>query len=161
MKVIKKQKNSSLCIICGVDNALGLKAPFYEMEDGSLWTVFTYSKWHQSYPERVHGGMITALLDELIGRAIWIAEPDVWGVTIDLTIKYRKAVPYDVGLKGIGRITVNKKRIFMGTGVILDQAGNILAEASATYYKMPLKQISSSMHPDIMFMVEDDVRELK
>ena len=53
MKVIKKQTNSKSCIICGLDNAAGVKAPFYEMEDGSVVTLFSYSAQHQSYPGRV------------------------------------------------------------------------------------------------------------
>ena len=32
MKVIKKQTNSKMCIICGMENELGLKAPFYEID---------------------------------------------------------------------------------------------------------------------------------
>lgn len=33
MKVVSKQGNSKMCIICGLDNEYGLKAPFYNMED--------------------------------------------------------------------------------------------------------------------------------
>ena len=34
MKVVKKQTNIKLGDICGIENEFGLKAPFYEMEDG-------------------------------------------------------------------------------------------------------------------------------
>ena len=44
MKVISKQRNSKMCIICGLDNKYGLKAPFYNMEDGSVMTKFQYSE---------------------------------------------------------------------------------------------------------------------
>lgn len=71
MKVISKQRNSKMCIICGLDNKYGLKAPFYNMEDGSVMTKFQYSEEHQSYPGRVHGGLITAMLDEMGLRALW------------------------------------------------------------------------------------------
>ena len=63
MKVIKRQKNSRNCIICGLDNDASVKAPFYEMEDKCLVTIFEFKDFHQSYPERVHGGMISAMLD--------------------------------------------------------------------------------------------------
>ena len=42
MKVLRKQANSKSCIICGMDNPLGVKAPFYEMEDNSVVTLFSY-----------------------------------------------------------------------------------------------------------------------
>ena len=32
-KVVKKQNGSKRCIVCGVDNELGLKASFYELEN--------------------------------------------------------------------------------------------------------------------------------
>ena len=63
MKILSKQKNSRMCMICGLDNEYGVNAPFYNMEDGSVMTVFRYKEQHQSYPGRVHGGMITAMLD--------------------------------------------------------------------------------------------------
>ena len=54
-----------MCIICGMDNEYGLNAEFYNMEDNSVFTLFRYREQHQSYPSRVHGGLITAMLDEL------------------------------------------------------------------------------------------------
>jgi len=65
MKVVQKQRNSRMCIMCGLDNSAGVRAPFYSMEDGSVVTKFSYREEHQSYPGRVHGGLITAMLDEL------------------------------------------------------------------------------------------------
>lgn len=64
MKVVRKQRNSRMCIICGLDNEYGVQASFYVMEDGSVMTRFAFRERHQSYPGRVHGGMITAMLDE-------------------------------------------------------------------------------------------------
>ena len=34
MKVLSRQSNSRKCIICGMENDRGLKAPFYNLEDG-------------------------------------------------------------------------------------------------------------------------------
>ena len=93
MKVISKQRNSKMCIICGLDNKYGLKAPFYNMEDGSVMTKFQYSEEHQSYPGRVHGGLITAMLDEMGLRALWAykeGNEEEFGVTMSLDTKYRK-----------------------------------------------------------------------
>ena len=50
MKILSKQKNSRMCMICGLDNEYGVNAPFYNMEDGSVMTVFRYKEQHQSYP---------------------------------------------------------------------------------------------------------------
>lgn len=45
MKVLKKQTNSKMCYICGMDNPFGLKAPFYEMEDGSLVSILNTNQY--------------------------------------------------------------------------------------------------------------------
>ena len=102
MKVIAKQRNSKMCAICGLDNVYGVRAPFYSMEDGSVATIFSYREEHQSYPGRVHGGMITAMLDEMGLRALWAKEGGefTYGVTLSLETKYRKPVPYGVPLIG-------------------------------------------------------------
>lgn len=142
MKVIKKQNNSDYCLICGVNNPAGLVADFYEMEDKSVVAKINFKKEHQSYPGRVHGGMISALLDELVGRAIWVYDPNQWGVTMQLNVKFRKPVPYETELKAVGRIDNQTSRTFMGSGQILDKEGNILAEATATYMKLPLDKIA-------------------
>lgn len=162
MKVCKKQLNSHDCIICGIDNELGLKAEFYETKNNKVVTKFKYKKEHQSYPGRTHGGMICALLDELIGRAIWITEPDMWGVTMTLEIKYRKPVPYDEELYGIGYIVSETSRTFTGKGEIRDMNDNVLAEASAVYMKLPLNKISDvDKHDHLeMIMLKDNVKEI-
>lgn len=161
MKVLKKQRNSRSCIICGLDNELGVKAPFYEMEDGTVVTVFSFRAEHQSYPGRAHGGMITCMLDELIGRVIWCYEPDKLAVTLDINVKFRKPVPYDTKLIGIGTITKNGSRAYTGHAVIEDEKGTVLAEGTATYFKMPADKITDAdMHEELDMFVPDDVIEI-
>ncbi len=161
MKVIRKQNNSEMCFICGVKNEFGLKAPFYEMEDQSVVSIFNYSDVHQSYPGRTHGGIISAMLDEIIGRAIWVYDPNCWGVTITLNIKYRKPVPYDCKLKAVGKITKNTSRLFQGNGYIYDMDGTLLAEGEATYMKLSLDSIASSdSHDACNVFVSDNVTEI-
>lgn len=161
MKVIKKQTNSEMCIICGMKNEAGVKAPFYEMEDGSVVSVFCYHDCHQSYPERTHGGLISTMLDEIIGRAIWVSEPDIWAVTMDINVKFRKPVPYEEELLAYGKVTKNSKRFYSGVGYILDKDQNILAEATANYIKLPLSKIATGdVHAEINQVYPDNVKEI-
>ena len=39
-KVLKKQNSSKSCLVCGVENDLGLKARFYQLENGELVSIF-------------------------------------------------------------------------------------------------------------------------
>lgn len=161
MKVIKKQYNSKMCLICGIENEAGLKAPFYEMEDERVVSLFKFREVHQSYPERTHGGMISTMLDEIIGRAIWVYEPNIWGVTMDIHVKFRKPVPLDTNLLAYGKIIKNSRRFFTGIGVIQSISGEVLAEATANYIKLPIEKIASTAtHDDVNVYIEDDVTEI-
>ena len=163
MKVIGKQLNSKNCIICGLDNPLGLKAPFYNLDDQTVASIFTFSLNHQSYPGRAHGGMITALLDELIGRALWVKSPDVYAVTTSINVTFRKPVPYDVKLKGRGYITFESARWFSAKGEIYDMDGCVLAEATAKYLKLDPKLIQKDVdiHEEMCYLIPDDVTEIE
>jgi uncharacterized protein (TIGR00369 family) len=162
MKVIKKQLNSRNCIICGLDNESGLKAPFYNLDDNSVASIFEFKFNHQSYPGRTHGGMITALLDELIGRALWVKSPDIYAVTTSINVTFRKPVPLESTLKGRGYITFEASRWFSAKGEIFDLDGNLLAEATAKYLKLDpdLIQKGVNIHEEMCYDIPDDVKEI-
>ncbi len=141
-KVKKKQQNSRNCLVCGMKNELGLKASFYEVENGELIANFKPLEEHQSYPGRLHGGIASAILDETIGRAIMINNENIWGVTVELNLQYKKPIPLDQELRVIGRITKDSKRLFEGTGEILLENGEIAVTAFGKYMKVPLDKIA-------------------
>ncbi|MCI9032346.1 MAG: PaaI family thioesterase [Clostridia bacterium] len=164
MKVISKQRNSKMCIVCGMDNEYGLRAPFYNMEDGSVMTLFRYRPQHQSYPGRVHGGLIAAMLDEMGLRALWAKEltEENFGVTISLETKYRKPVPYDAQLIGCGTITKTLGNFFVSECKITDLSGNILANADVKYLKLDTEKIARNIdaHEEMCYLIEDDIKEI-
>ncbi len=148
-------------MICGMDNSFGVQAQFYEMEDQSLCGKFTFKEEHQSYPGRVHGGMISAMLDELACRAFWILEPKKLAVTFDLETKYRKPVPYGVELKGRGKILKHTSRYFVAECFILNEQNDILAEGIIKYLILPDEQISDASYEDEMcYFIKDEIEDI-
>ena len=143
-RVLAAQNVSRMCLVCGTDNAAGLKARFYELEGGELLGVFRPLEEHQSYPGRLHGGIASAILDETIGRAIMIRDPGTWGVTAELTVRYRKPVPLDGEVRVVGRITRDTSRLFEGAGEIVLKDGTVAVEASGKYVRMPLEGIAEA-----------------
>jgi acyl-coenzyme A thioesterase PaaI-like protein len=141
-KVIGSQNVSRMCMVCGRDNPYSLKARFYELDGGELLGVFEAMPEHQSYPGRMHGGVASAMLDETIWRAVSIGKPDVWGVTVELTVRFRKPVPLDQEIRVVGRITKDSSRLFEGTGELLLADGTVAVEASGRYMKMPIERIA-------------------
>lgn len=143
-KVINKQQNSKKCIVCGVENRFGLKASFYELENGEVVALFTPLEEHQSYPGRLHGGVSSAILDETIGRAIMASSKGTFGVTIELSLKYKKPVPLNEELRVVGRITKDSSRLFEGSGEILLSSGEVAVSAVGKYMKMPIDKITET-----------------
>jgi uncharacterized protein (TIGR00369 family) len=136
------QNIARMCFVCGEENSFGLHAQFLELDDGRLCAEFTASDEHQSYPGRAHGGVVSAILDEVIGRAIQVAHPEVFGVTLDLNVRFRKPVPLNVPLRVIAEITKDTHRAFEGEGRILLEDGSVAAEATARYLRLPVDTIS-------------------
>ena len=164
MKVISKQRNSKMCIICGLDNEYGVKAPFYNMEDGSVMSVFRYKSQHQSYPGRVHGGLITAMLDEMGLRSLWAIDLSeaTFGVTLSLDTKYRKPVPYETDLIARGTIVKETSKFFITDASIMDIRGEILANGLIKYIKMDTDRISEGIqvHEEMPYLIEDGRKEI-
>ena len=162
-KVIKKQQNSRNCIVCGLENDLGLKASFYELENSELVSIFKPLEEHQSYPGRLHGGIAATILDETIGRAIMIKEDGIWGVTVELNMKYKKPLPLTEELRVVGRITKNSSRLFEGTGEIVLNNGDVAVSAWGKYLKMPIHKIVDLNQEDQEWQVvlsEDELNEI-
>ncbi len=163
MKVLSTQKNSRQCIVCGMENPLSLKASFYNLDNDSVGSVFTFKAHHQSYPDRTHGGMVATLLDELMGRALWINEPDKFAITTSMSVTYRKPVPYEEKLKARAYITFNSNRGYSAIGQIYSFDNTLLAEASAKYMKIPLSVAfngEAGFHKEMCYKMPLDLSEI-
>lgn len=156
LTVTKKQNNSDMCIVCGVKSDASLKAGFYELENGYIASIVTPLDIHQSYPNRMHGGMISALLDEVLGRAIQIGNPDAWAVTGELTVKFRKPTPLNKPLIAVAKITRDTPRFYIAEGFI-ECDGVLLAEAKGTYFKAGIDAICDGfLDGNSWFFVPDE-----
>ncbi len=155
--VSRKQSNSRFCFVCGLENQFGLKARFYETEHGDLIGLFHPAAEHQGYPGRLHGGMISTILDEVLARAINVgAETETWGVTVDLQVKFLKPIPIDQECRVIGRVTVDKRRYFESSGEIILAGGELAASATARFVKLDLARIGAGDLENLQWQVVAD-----
>lgn len=142
-KVTGKQYNSRMCFICGLKNSFGLKTFFYETDKNKLIAIFKPCQEHQGYPERLHGGIAAAILDETIGRTITIGKEDeIWGVTLEFNIKFKKPIPLEEEIKVIAELTEENKRVFKGNGKIILPDGKVAAVGTGRYLKMAIEKIT-------------------
>ncbi len=136
-----------MCFVCGLQNDFGLKSRFFELEDDRLVAIFRAAQEHQGYPGRLHGGIAATILDETIGRAIMLRYSDnIWGVTVDFSMKLRKPVPIGEDIRVLGRIVSESKRSFNGEGQILLADGTVAVEGKGTYLKMDIERIADFDH---------------
>lgn len=124
------------CIVCGVDNPIGIGARFYETEDGRILGVFTARDTHRSYPNTLHGGVSAAILDDCIGRAIKLSAPQYWGLTVDLHLTYKKPVPCNAECWCLGELTDIGGRVYSCRGEIIIPDGQTAVIAEGKYYKV-------------------------
>jgi acyl-coenzyme A thioesterase PaaI-like protein len=136
---MEKQPSSRLCFVCGVQNPIGLKVSFYQDEQGRVMASFTGKEEHQGYPGFMHGGIITALLDEVIGRAA-IAK-GLWAMTVKLEVRFRQPVPLEQPLTLVGELTRPGSRRLEGQGEIRLADGAIAAEAAGVYVPMRQEEV--------------------
>jgi len=133
-----------MCFVCGVNNDAGTKAEFFvcEKEDGEkvLLTMVQPQDFHQSYPDRMHGGVISALLDESIGRTIQIDNPDIWAVTINLQVKFRKPTPLNQKLYIESKVLNISTRTYDGEGKLFLADGTVCATAAGKFFIVPVEK---------------------
>lgn len=127
------QPSSLQCFVCGVENQAGLHMSFYETSTDPVQVVAHYSvpEQYQGYPGVVHGGIVAAMLDEVISRTVFRGDSPRFVVTAKLSIRYRKPVPLRTPLRLTGRIVEDKGRVIKVAGEITDPVGTVLAEAEA------------------------------
>ncbi len=151
------QPISRECLVCGTENALGIKARFFETTTKELIALFTLNNQHQSYPGIAHGGISATVLDEVIGRAIMMDhDHQTFGMTLDLQVRYRKPVPLDVELKVVGRIVAAKGRLFEGSGELYLSDGSVAVEAHGKYMKRRIDQITTTDFTETSWLVPEE-----
>lgn len=136
---MKKQPNSHMCFVCGLGNPIGLQAAFYEDDAGRVTAKFTPRPEHQGFPGVMHGGIVTALLDETLGRVAIAAGR--WMVTGRLNIRFRRPIPVEGTLTVIGEPVKWQKWMLEARGEIRLADGQVGAEATGTFLEIPPDQV--------------------
>ena len=146
---MQKQPGSSYCFVCGVDNVAGVRVRFYETvaADGTaeILARFSAQACHQGYPGRMHGGVLTGILDETIARTVHYGSGERverWGITAELTTRFLLPVPLETELSARGRMLTQNRRMFTGSAEVLLPDGAIAVRAEGKFLKLPLSAIS-------------------
>ncbi len=128
--------HDSACWGCG-DNAAGLRLPLPEREGAEEYSAsFRFGEQHQAGPGIVHGGLVSAALDEACGLlATWYRFP---AVTARIFVRYRRPVPINTELRVRSRVeSISGRRVRVRAE--LHAGDDVLAEARAAFLHVPLE----------------------
>lgn len=137
------------CMTCGHSNQLGANVTWKRFEH-HVEGEYSGQDQHVSYQGVIHGGMITALLDESIGWAVSIHHQKMC-VTGGLNVQFKKPIApgQKVFVKGfIDEISGQSSKYFSGNGKIIDEEGNVYAKAQGQFFPLTdhqMKEVVKTM----------------
>lgn len=127
------------CYGCGQGNAQGLRMRFEHLADGSAECVYRAAEHLAGAPGVIHGGVQATLLDEVMGHAIHLAEPDPEGmdsVTVDFSLRYHRPAPVGEALTLRAKLLRAEGRDFFVAGEIVSPSGDVLTTAEARWRRV-------------------------
>lgn len=128
-KNINKAMETDWCFGCGKNNPIGLKLEM-KLEDHICSAYFVTRKDLESYGDRMHGGITSTLLDEVMGDYVFRVA-GVPAYTAKLDIRFRSAIRIGETVKVEGWIESHRGRLYITKGRVLHEDGTIAAEAEA------------------------------
>ena len=122
-----ENNRDTMCFGCGKDNPMGLHLHFRTDENG-CYTSFVPQPVHQSYDGRMHGGLISTLLDETMGNYPYMYEHKV-AYTARLEVRFRQPVRIGERIDVITKVKRRKGMLLEMTGQVIREHGTVAAEA--------------------------------
>lgn len=122
-----ERERDTMCFGCGRDNPTGLHMHFRTDENG-CYTSFVPQPVHQSYDGRMHGGLISTLLDETMGNYPYMYEHKV-AYTARLEVRFRQPVRIGERIRVITKVKRRKGQLLEMTGQVVREDGTVAAEA--------------------------------
>ena len=126
------------CFGCGPAHPTGLHVRWFETAEGVAAPIVV-PRVYEGPPGAVHGGIVAAYLDEVLGGAAARAagKPAVTG---ELTVRYVKPVPSETPLLGRGRLVANHGRYVDVEGSLEEfGARRVVATARGRFFPVELR----------------------
>jgi acyl-coenzyme A thioesterase PaaI-like protein len=132
-------EDDGYCFACGQKNNSGLRLAF-KTEGGKTFAEFIPRKSHQGFKDIVHGGIITAVLDEAMMKAVLFR--GIFAMTAEIAVRFRS--PLLVGDRSVVEAEINTVGgRFIEASAVLKKADEVVAMATA---KMLTPKTSDGRH---------------
>ena len=123
------------CFICGSENPHNLGIHWYVDEKGVVSSEFTLTLAQQGPPGHAHGGASAAVLDEVMGAAVWQAGYTAAAAKIE--VNYRVPVPLGECITTKGYVTRRSGRKIYARGEICLPDGTVAVLGKGLYIIAP------------------------
>jgi acyl-coenzyme A thioesterase PaaI-like protein len=148
------QPNSAHCFACGLENPYGLQLRFTDNGVDEVYCHYTIPARFNGYPGVAHGGIVAALMDEVIIRTCFIHDPNRFMMTAKMEIRYRLPVPTETPLALRGRMLKDRGPIAQAAGELRLPDGSLAIEASMTMADMPAEhKVDAAMRAQLGWKV--------
>jgi acyl-coenzyme A thioesterase PaaI-like protein len=126
------------CFGCGPAHPSGLRVRCFRTAEGVAAPIVV-PRVYEGPPGAVHGGIVAAYLDEVLGSAAARATGKV-SVTGELTVRYVKPVPSETPLLGRGRLLADHGRYVDVEGSLEEfSARRVVATARGRFFPVDLR----------------------
>lgn len=129
------EETTHMCFACSPINPIGLKLVFAD-EGDACRTRFVPGPEHQGWTGRVHGGIVTTLLDEAMAQFLYRRDETV--VTAELTVRFRLPAPVGRELLVEARQTGAHGRLITLEAKACFDDGTVVATAHGKFLRGPL-----------------------
>jgi acyl-coenzyme A thioesterase PaaI-like protein len=125
---------NSNCIVCGAQNANGLQLTFETRSNGVRARWAPKTGW-ESFQGTVHGGIITAVLDEAMSKAIIASGWEAF--TVELRVRFHHRVSPGEELYVRGWVVERHKRRILAEACLTAETGRERAHAWGAFLVPP------------------------
>lgn len=118
------------CFVCGDKNPDGLRLVFVTDGEDAVSECVADPKF-QGYRGIYHGGLVSTLLDEIMAKAVLAKKK--YALTVEMSVRFKKAVTVGDRLQLRGRVTSQKGRLLETEGELTAPDGTVFATATGKY----------------------------
>jgi len=134
---MKELPHTRSCFVCGEANTAGLKLRF-ETDGRTVRTRFLVRAEHVGFKDTVHGGIIAALLDEVMVWACAVRTKR-FAFCAELNVRFIQPVRPQETVIATGELVADRRgKIFEARSELRNEAALLLARASGKY--LPIQQ---------------------
>lgn len=143
------------CYVCGQAHPRGLQIRFFVGAFGQVHARFRPDHTQTGYKNTVHGGVISALLDELLGWPIAL-QTGRMAVTGELTVRFLKPMSAGRSYLATARPGTDQGRYWEGKGDVCDEEGAVYAKAHGKYFLLSTEQ-TVAVARDLTYQLGDSL----